>query len=113
MGVFISAQIMGLTGISLKPKGFFPTHKETDSQGLRQSQMQYLKALMVICGLVQRTAQHDFRPTEIPTRNLEPLTHLLNMQVNYESREMTPGLKLNYNEKRVLFDYYSICLTKS
>ena len=24
---------------------------------------------------------------------------------------MTAGLKLNYNEKSVLFDYYSICLT--
>ena len=50
-------------------------------------------------------------PSEISTRSLEPLTHLLNMQVNYEPHEMTPGLKLNYNEKSVLFDYYSICLT--
>jgi serine phosphatase RsbU (regulator of sigma subunit) len=33
------------------------------------------------------------------------------MRVNYKLREMTTGLKLNYNEKSVLFDYYSICLT--
>ena len=50
-------------------------------------------------------------PLETSTRSLEPLTHLMNMQVNYETRKMAPGLKLNYNEKPVLFDYYSICLT--
>jgi ligand-binding sensor domain-containing protein/serine phosphatase RsbU (regulator of sigma subunit) len=50
-------------------------------------------------------------PSETPTRVLEPLTHLMNMQVNYEPKEMTPGLKLNYNAKSILFDYYSICLT--
>ena len=50
-------------------------------------------------------------PSEASTRSLEPLTHLMNMQVNYETRKMVPGLKLNYNEKPVLFDYYSICLT--
>jgi ligand-binding sensor domain-containing protein/serine phosphatase RsbU (regulator of sigma subunit) len=50
-------------------------------------------------------------PSQMLTGSLEPLTHLMNMQVNYETREMTPGLKLNYNEKPVLFDYYSICLT--
>jgi ligand-binding sensor domain-containing protein/serine phosphatase RsbU (regulator of sigma subunit) len=50
-------------------------------------------------------------PSKTPTRSLEPLTHILGMRVNYETREMTPGLKLNYNEKSVLFDYYSICLT--
>ena len=49
-------------------------------------------------------------PSETSTRSLEPLTHILGMRVNYETREMTPGLKLNYNEKSVLFDYYSICL---
>jgi ligand-binding sensor domain-containing protein/serine phosphatase RsbU (regulator of sigma subunit) len=50
-------------------------------------------------------------PFETSNKSLEPLTHIMNMQVNYETREMTPGLKLNYNEKPVLFDYYSICLT--
>jgi serine phosphatase RsbU (regulator of sigma subunit) len=35
----------------------------------------------------------------------------MSMRVNGETREMIPGLKLNYNEKSVLFDYYSICLT--
>ena len=50
-------------------------------------------------------------PSETATQSLEPLTHLMSMRVNYETREMTPGMKLNYNEKSVLFDYYSICLT--
>jgi ligand-binding sensor domain-containing protein/serine phosphatase RsbU (regulator of sigma subunit) len=52
-----------------------------------------------------------FIPSKTEIRLLEPLTHIMNMRVNYETREMTPGLKLNYNEKSVLFDYYSICLT--
>jgi len=50
-------------------------------------------------------------PQETATKSLEPLTHIMSMQVNYATREMTSGLKLNYNEKSVLFDYYSICLT--
>ena len=50
-------------------------------------------------------------PSEIPTRSLEPLTHIMNMRVNYEPREMTPGMNLYYTERSVLFDYYSICLT--
>jgi serine phosphatase RsbU (regulator of sigma subunit) len=33
------------------------------------------------------------------------------MQVNSENREMVPGLKLKHNEKSILFNYYSICLT--
>jgi ligand-binding sensor domain-containing protein/serine phosphatase RsbU (regulator of sigma subunit) len=52
-----------------------------------------------------------FKPSEAATKNLEPLTHLMNMRVNDEPREMTPGLNLNYTEKSVLFDYNSICLT--
>jgi ligand-binding sensor domain-containing protein/serine phosphatase RsbU (regulator of sigma subunit) len=50
-------------------------------------------------------------PDKAVTQNLEPLTHIMGMRVNNESREMTPGLKLYYNEKAILFDFYSICLT--
>ena len=50
-------------------------------------------------------------PSETAIQSLEPLTHIMSMRVNDETREMIPGLKLNYNEKSVLFDYYSICLT--
>jgi len=52
-----------------------------------------------------------FNPSEATAQSLEPLTHIMSMRVNYKSREMTSDLKLNYNEKSVLFDYYSICLT--
>lgn len=50
-------------------------------------------------------------PDKTSVAALEPLTHILNIRVNYEVREMIPGMKLNYNERSVLFDYYSICLT--
>jgi len=51
------------------------------------------------------------KPSETAVKDLEPNTHLMNMRVNNETREIVPGLKLNFNEKSILFDYYSICLT--
>ena len=51
-----------------------------------------------------------FRPEFTSTGELEPLTHLLNMRVNDQQRVMTPGLKLKFNERSIVFDYYSICL---
>ncbi len=50
-------------------------------------------------------------PDKTLTAEIEPLTHIMGMRVNYETREMIPGMKLNYNERSVLFDYYSICLS--
>jgi ligand-binding sensor domain-containing protein/serine phosphatase RsbU (regulator of sigma subunit) len=50
-------------------------------------------------------------PEKTSTDDLEPLTHILGMRINYETREMVSGMKLNYNERSILFDYYSICLT--
>jgi ligand-binding sensor domain-containing protein/serine phosphatase RsbU (regulator of sigma subunit) len=52
-----------------------------------------------------------FTPEKTASQGLEPLTHIMSMRVNYETREMSQGLKLSYNEKSILFDYYSICLT--
>ena len=51
------------------------------------------------------------KPEKTMTKELEPLTHIMGMRVNYETRKMVPGLKLKYKERSVLFDYYSICLT--
>jgi serine phosphatase RsbU (regulator of sigma subunit)/streptogramin lyase len=50
-------------------------------------------------------------PEKTFTEQLQPLTHIMGMRVNYEAREMKAGMKLNSNETSVLFDYYSICLT--
>jgi ligand-binding sensor domain-containing protein len=52
-----------------------------------------------------------FSPEKMGTQDLEPLTHLLDIRVNFKPREMTPGMKLSYNENSIIFDYYSICLT--
>jgi ligand-binding sensor domain-containing protein/serine phosphatase RsbU (regulator of sigma subunit) len=51
-----------------------------------------------------------FAPGKSGMKELEPLTHIMEMKVNYETREMVPGMKLRYTERSVLFDYYSICL---
>jgi ligand-binding sensor domain-containing protein/serine phosphatase RsbU (regulator of sigma subunit) len=50
-------------------------------------------------------------PEKTSTEGLEPLTHIMGMQINYSPREMIAGMKLNYKERSILFDYYSICLT--
>jgi len=50
-------------------------------------------------------------PEQIPPPDLEPLTHIRGMTVNYEDTLTTPGVKLKYTEKNIAFDYYSVCLT--
>jgi ligand-binding sensor domain-containing protein/serine phosphatase RsbU (regulator of sigma subunit) len=52
-----------------------------------------------------------FIPDKTSTEAQEPLTHIMGMQVNYDPYEMYPGMKLSYNQRSILFDYYSICLT--
>jgi len=52
-----------------------------------------------------------FTPDKTVQKWTEPQTHILSMRVNYEMKEMTPDLKLKYNENSILFDYFSICLT--
>jgi ligand-binding sensor domain-containing protein/serine phosphatase RsbU (regulator of sigma subunit) len=51
------------------------------------------------------------RESKMSTKGLDPLTHIRSMQVNYEQADMVSGMKLNFKENSVLFDYYSICLT--
>jgi len=43
--------------------------------------------------------------------NLEPLTHITSFKVNLEPREMVDGMKLNYKEKEISFQFNSICLS--
>ena len=90
--IFSYTERNGFTGIETKPNAVFK-----DSEG------------DLWFGTANGATRLD--PSETPVRDLEPLTHLMSMQVNYEPQEMTPGLKLNYNEKSVSFNYYSICLT--
>jgi ligand-binding sensor domain-containing protein/serine phosphatase RsbU (regulator of sigma subunit) len=40
----------------------------------------------------------------------EPFTNIRGMTVNEQSRIMTDGMKLNYRERTISFDYFSICL---
>ncbi|MGD0583423.1 MAG: two-component regulator propeller domain-containing protein [Bacteroidales bacterium] len=53
----------------------------------------------------------QLRQSRLYTKGLDPLTHIMGMQVNYETRNMIAGMKLNFKERSILFDYYSICLT--
>lgn len=52
-----------------------------------------------------------FSPERASTETREPLTHILGMMVNYKTRALIPGMKLSFNERPIVFDYYSICLT--
>jgi len=90
--IFSYTERNGFTGIETKPNAVFKSNSGDLWFGTANG------------------ATH-LNPVVTSAVNLEPLTHLMDMRVNYESREMTPGLKLNYNERSILFDYYSICLT--
>jgi ligand-binding sensor domain-containing protein/serine phosphatase RsbU (regulator of sigma subunit) len=53
----------------------------------------------------------ELRQSRLLSKGLDPLTHILGMQVNYDPRSMHSGMKLSFKERSILFDYYSICLT--
>ena len=38
----------------------------------------------------------------------EPLTHISGLKINYKERDLKPGLKLNFTENTIIFDYNSI-----
>jgi ligand-binding sensor domain-containing protein/serine phosphatase RsbU (regulator of sigma subunit) len=50
-------------------------------------------------------------PSKMPPVDSKPMTHFSSMEVNYLPREMKEGLKLNYKEKSLSFNYYSVSLT--
>lgn len=52
--------------------------------------------------------RYDPRKEKMSIR--EPLTHIQGIQVNYQTREMIPGMKLNHRERDIIIDYYSVCL---
>ncbi len=90
--VFSYTERNGFTGIEAKPGAVF---ESTDGE------LWFGTANGVVV----------LKPENASTEELEPLTHLLGMKVNSESRDMVQGMKLRYNERSILFDYYSICLT--
>jgi ligand-binding sensor domain-containing protein/serine phosphatase RsbU (regulator of sigma subunit) len=90
--VFSYTQRNGFTGIESRPNAFYRTASGELWFGTAN-------------GAIQMNTK------ETSTDELDPLTHILDMQVNYETREMVPGMKLKYNERTILFDYYSICIT--
>jgi ligand-binding sensor domain-containing protein/serine phosphatase RsbU (regulator of sigma subunit) len=49
-------------------------------------------------------------PSKMPPVDVKPQTHLSSMEVNYLPREMKKDLKLNYKEKSLVFNYYSVSL---
>ncbi|MCK4745381.1 MAG: hypothetical protein KAT15_00015, partial [Bacteroidales bacterium] len=51
-----------------------------------------------------------YDPLREHRRSIDPLTHIMQMRVNLESREMTDEPKLGSQENSVIFDYKSICL---
>jgi ligand-binding sensor domain-containing protein/serine phosphatase RsbU (regulator of sigma subunit) len=51
-------------------------------------------------------------PSLMPPSDARPKVHLGSLKVNYEQHEMVNNLKLNFKEKTILFDYYSVSLTE-
>lgn len=51
-------------------------------------------------------------PSLMPPSDVKPKVHLSRMMVNYEPHEMADNLRLNYQQKTISFDYYSVSLTE-
>jgi len=49
-------------------------------------------------------------PGLMPPVDMKPVVHISGMEVNYSPMAMIRNLKLNYKEKAVLFNYYSVSL---
>jgi len=50
-------------------------------------------------------------PDRIPPPDLNPLTHIKGMTVNFEENKMKDELRLRYTQKNITFNYFSVCLT--
>jgi ligand-binding sensor domain-containing protein len=49
-------------------------------------------------------------PSLMPPTDIKPVVHIGSMQVNYVPRAMESGMKLNFKDKNILFNYYSVSL---
>jgi ligand-binding sensor domain-containing protein/serine phosphatase RsbU (regulator of sigma subunit) len=49
-------------------------------------------------------------PKLMPPVDMKPVVHISGMEVNYTPRTMKKDMKLNYKEKAILFNYYSVSL---
>ncbi len=58
------------------------------------------------------TANGAFRltPSRLPPVVTEPATHIWRTLVNYETFPMYDGIRLDYTQNRIIFDFLSICL---
>jgi serine phosphatase RsbU (regulator of sigma subunit) len=52
-----------------------------------------------------------YNPAQVPAKRPEPLTHITRFRVNLNDAVIKSGIKLNYKENAIIFDYHSICLT--
>ncbi len=59
-------------------------------------------------GTVAGVTRYD--PNLARDTEMEPLTHIRDMQINYQPASLIPGQKLNYRQKNIVFDYNSVCL---
>jgi ligand-binding sensor domain-containing protein/serine phosphatase RsbU (regulator of sigma subunit) len=49
-------------------------------------------------------------PSLMPPVDMKPVVHISGMEVNYTPRTMRKDMKLNYKEKAILFNFYSVSL---
>lgn len=83
---------MGYVGIESKPNA---TYKDNDGN--------------LWFGTIKGAVKYNTNEEKLNL--LEPLTQITGMTVNLEEREMLDGLKLDYKEKAIVFNFSSICLT--
>jgi ligand-binding sensor domain-containing protein/serine phosphatase RsbU (regulator of sigma subunit) len=52
-----------------------------------------------------------YNPAQVLVKKPQPLTHITRFRINLEDVAIKKGIKLNYKENGIIFDYHSICLT--
>ena len=62
-------------------------------------------------GLAPKKVLSCLRPELISISDIQPLTHIKGLTVMLDPKDMRADMKLSYNERSLIFDYYSICLT--
>jgi len=101
----------GLNQYSKKNKLFYSFTERSGFTGIevKNNALYFDKLGNLWCGTVNGLFKYS--PSLERKNELEPLTQITNMRINLKERELVQGLKLNYTEKSIFFEYHSICLT--
>ncbi len=101
----------GLNQFSIDNNAFYSYTERSGFTGIevKNGALYFDKTGNLWCGTVNGLFKFD--ASKEKKNMLEPITNITNLKVNLKDRKLTQGLKLNYTEKNIYFEFHSICLT--